>query len=380
VEEARQKQAQELVDVQHVTELEEMDELEPTASSKGTIAIEDEDEPVTEEEPTKEEESVSDILPFGLCVTESETAQHASKSQEPDTEPDAPDDDEDDEDDDEEVDQLADDDDDDYKQDEELKTLSAVVPPMKTIKAVRERKVVDENESDDYGSRRRSGRGVKRRRLSTPQAINETDLRRSGRAKRQKTDDVPNMLAFIYGESGPEEDVQENPDASLPLPAVSEAGSTTIVAEQLAAASLDGRPPQQEPTIPATPEDGLPSPPAVATDTKKGKGGRKSNARFWVYAEVDEDALPKDLPDPDALMRKRRKSLAGEKKAKKQVEEEVNGRASPETNGHNRHIARRGRGRGWRGGRGGGRGGQQKPGETDDDVSVTAPVPMSETS
>jgi len=300
--------------------------------------------------------------------------QRASKSQEPDTDPDAPDDD------DEEVDQLADDDDDDYRQYEELKTLSAVVPPMKTFKAARERKVVDENESDDYGNRRRSGRGVKRRRHSTPQAINDTDLRRSGRAKRQKTDDVPNVLASIYGESNPEEAMQEKSDVPLPPPALSEAGSTTIVAEQLAAASLDSRPSQQEPSILSAPEDGLPSPPTVAPDTKKGKGGRKSNARFWVYAEVDEDALPKDLPDPDALMRKRRKSHAGEKKVKKEVEAEVNGRTSPETNGHNRPTTRRGRGRGWRGGRGGGRGGKQKPAETDDDVSVAARVPMSETS
>lgn len=252
---------------------------------------------------------------------------------------------------------------------------------MKTIKTVRERKVVDENESDDYSSRRRSGRGVKRRRQSTPQAINETDLRRSVRAKRQKTDDVPNMVASVYGESNPEEVVQDKPDVPLPPPAVSEAGSTTIVAEQLAATSLDSYPPQQEPTIPAAPENGIPSSPTVAPDTKKGKGGgRKSNARFWVYAEVDEDTLPKDLPDPDALMRKRRKSVAGEKKAKKQVEAEVNGRTSPETNGHNRPIARRGRARGWRGGRVGGRGGKQKPAETDDDVSVAVPIPMSETS
>jgi len=301
-------------------------------------------------------------------------AQQASKSQEPDTEPDAPDDD------DEEIDQLADDDDDDYKQDEELKNLFAVVPPMKTVKAARERKVVDVDESDDYGSRRRSGRGVKRRRPSTPQATNEADLRRSGRAKRQKTDDVPNMLAFIYGESDSEEVKQEKPDVPLPPPAASEAGSSAIVADQLAATYLDGPPlEQQESTIPAS-EDGRPSTPTVAPDTKKSKAGRKSNARFWVYAEVDEEALPKDLPDPDALMRKQRKSLVGEKKAKRQGETEVNDSVPPETNGHNKPIARRGRGRGWRGGRGGGRGGKQRPAETDDDVSVAAPVPTLETS
>lgn len=311
---------------------------------------------------------------LGCASPTRKPAQHASKSQEPDTEPDAPDDD------DEEIDQLADDDDDDYKQDEELKTLFAVVPPMKSIKPPRERKVVGEGGSDDYGNRRRSGRGVKRRRPSSPQAINETDVRRSGRAKRQKTDDVPNMLAFIYGESSSEGVMQEKSDDRLPPPPVSEGGSTTIVAEQLAATSLDGHPSQQEPTIPPAPEDEPPSPPTIAPDTNKGKGGRKSNARFWVYAEVDEDALPKDLPDPDALMRKQRKSLAGEKKAKKQVEAEVNGRTSPETNGHNKPVARRGTGRLSRGGRGGGRGGKQKPAVTDDDVSVTAPAPMSETS
>ena len=307
-------------------------------------------------------------------------AQHASKSQEPDTEPDAPDDD------DEEVDQLADDDDDDdYKQDEELKNLLAVVPPMKTVKATRERKVVDEGESDGYGTRRRSGRGVKRRRPSTPQAINEADLRRSGRAKRQKTDDVPNLLTFADGESNPDGTMQEKRDAPR---TVSEAGSTTIVAEQLAATSLDVPTPREEPTLPA-PEDGQsPSTPPVAPDTdkKKGKGGRKSNARFWVYAEVDEEALPKDLPDPDALMRsQRRKSRTGEKKAKKETEAEVNGEVPPppETNGHSQPVARRGRGRRWRGGRGGGREGKQqpRPTETDDDeVSEAAPVPMLETS
>jgi len=299
-------------------------------------------------------------------------AQHASKSQEPDTETDAPDDD------DEEVDQLADDDDDDYRQDEELKTLFAVVPPMKTVKTVRERKVVGEVESDDYGNRRRSGRGVKRRRPSSPRAINESDLRRSGRAKRQKTDDVPNMLAFISGESNSEEVIQEGSDVPRPPPPVSEAGSSAIVAEQLAATHLDGRSPRQGPTIPPAPEDGPPNPPTIVPDVKKGKGGRKSDARFWVYAEVDEDTLPKDLPDPDALMRKQRKSLAGEKKAKKPVEAEVNGGTSPETNGHNKPVARRGKARGWRGGRGGGRGGKPKPAETDDDVSVAAPAPMSE--
>lgn len=72
MEEARQKQAQELADVQHTTDLEEIDELAPTTSSKGTVVIEDEEEPVTEEEPTKEEGSVSDILPLGICVTNSE--------------------------------------------------------------------------------------------------------------------------------------------------------------------------------------------------------------------------------------------------------------------------------------------------------------------
>jgi hypothetical protein len=304
--------------------------------------------------------------------------QPASKSQEPDTEPDAPDDD------DEEIDQLADDDDDDdYKQEEELRNLSAVVPPMKT-KAARERRVVDEDESDDYGSRRRSGRGVKRRRPSTPQAINEADLRRSGRAKRQKTDDVPNILASIQGESNPEEVIQEKQDVPLHPPTVSEAGSTAFVAEQLAATSLDAPPPQQESTIPA-PEDGPPGTPPAAPDTRKGKGGRKSNTRFWVYTEVDEDALPKDLPDPNALMRKQRKSLAGEKKAKKQAEAGVNDGAPPETNGHSRPVARRGRGRGWRGGRGSGRGGsrggKQKVGEIDDEeVLVAAPVAMLETS
>ena len=299
--------------------------------------------------------------------------QHASKSQEPDTEPDAP------EDDDEEVDQLADDDDDDdYKQDEELKSLLAVVPPMKTVKAARERKVVDGGESDGHGTRRRSGRGVKRRRASTPQAINEADLRRSGRAKRQKTDDVPNMLAFVYGESNSEEAMQEKREAPPPPPTVSEAGSTTIVAEQLAATSLDAPARQEEPILPAPAEDRQPStPPPVAPDTKKGKGGRKSNARFWVYAEVDEDALPKDLPDPDALMRKRRKSRVGEKKAKQEAEGEVNDDVPPETNGHSKPTARRGRGRGWRGGREE----KQRPTETDDDeVSEAAPVSMLETS
>lgn len=302
-------------------------------------------------------------------------AQHASKSQEPDSEPDAPDDD------DEEIDQLADDDDDDYRQDEELKTLFAVVPPMKTTKTVRERKVVGEVESDDYGNRRRSGRGVKRRRPSTPQAINESDLRRSGRAKRQKTDDVPSMWPLVSGESNSEEVVQEESDVPRPPPPLSEAGSSAIVAEQLAATYLDGRPPRQGPTIPTAPENGPPSAPAIAPDMKKGKGGRKSDARFWVYAEVDEDTLPKDLPDPDALMRKQRKSLAGEKKAKKQVEAEVNGGTPTEANGHNKLVARRGKGRGWKGGRasGGSRGGKQKqPAETDDDVSVAAPAPMSE--
>ena len=73
MEEARQRQAQELVIVQHTTELEEMDELAPTTSPKGTLVIEDEEEPVTEEEPVKEEGSVSDILPLGLYVTNSET-------------------------------------------------------------------------------------------------------------------------------------------------------------------------------------------------------------------------------------------------------------------------------------------------------------------
>lgn len=73
VEEARQKQAQELVDIQHTTELEEMYELPaPATRSKGTM-VEDEEEPVTEEEPVKEEVSVSDILPPGLCVINSET-------------------------------------------------------------------------------------------------------------------------------------------------------------------------------------------------------------------------------------------------------------------------------------------------------------------
>ena len=251
---------------------------------------------------------------------------------------------------------------------------------MKTVKATRERKIVDEDEPDDYGGRRRSGRGVKRRRPSSPQAINEVDLRRSGRAKRQKTDDVPNMLALVYRESSPEEVMQEKRDVPLPPPTVSEAGSTIIVAEYLAATSLDAALPQQEPTIPA-PEDGIPSTPPVAPDTKRGKGGRKSNARFWVYAEIDEEALPKDLPDPDALMRKRRKSRAGEKKAEEQAEPEVNGRVPPGTNGHSKPVARRGRGRGWRGGRGGDRGGKQKPAETDDDeVSLDTPGPMLETS
>jgi hypothetical protein len=61
---------------------------------------------------------------FRLYITDSEPAQHASKSQEPDTELDAPPDD-----DDEEVDQLADDDDDDdYKQDEELKIYGRCCP------------------------------------------------------------------------------------------------------------------------------------------------------------------------------------------------------------------------------------------------------------
>lgn len=269
------------------------------------------------------------------------SAQHASKSQEPDTEPDVPDDD------DEEVDQLADDDDDDdYKQDEELKNLLAVVPPMKTVKATRERKVVDEGESDGYNNRRRSGRGVKRRRASTPQAINEADLRRSGRAKRQKTDDVPYMLAVVYGESNSEGGMPDEREAPPPPATISEAGSATIVAEQLAATSLDIPARQEEPAPPAPADDGQPSTPPIPPDTKKSKGGRKSNARFWVYAEVDEDALPKDLPDPDALMRKRRKSRAGEKKAMKEAETEVNGEVPPETNGHSKPVARRGRGEG----------------------------------
>jgi hypothetical protein len=360
VEEVRQRQAQELIDSQHTSELEEMDELlTPATRPKGLMVPEDEEEPATEEEPVKEEESVSNILRLGSCMADSDHAQHTSKSQEDDTEADAPDND------DEEIDQLADDDDDDdYKQVEELKSLSAVVPPMRTIKAVRERKVVAEDGSDDYGRRRRSGRGVKRRRPSTPQVINETDLRRSGRAKRQKTDDMPNMLAFVYGESNQEEVIVKELDAPPPPPTVSEAGSTTIT-EQLAATSLDIPPPQQEPTIPA-PEDG-PSTPTVALDMKKGKGGRKSNARFWVYAEVDEDALPKDLPDPDALMRRQRKSLTGEKKPKRQAEAEVNDGALPETNGQSKPVSKRGRGRGWRGGRGGARGEKQNPTEVDED-------------
>ena len=62
VEEARQTQAQEIVDIQHTTELEEVDELlEPATHSKDTMAI-DEEEPVTEEEPVKDEGSVSDII------------------------------------------------------------------------------------------------------------------------------------------------------------------------------------------------------------------------------------------------------------------------------------------------------------------------------
>lgn len=69
MEEARKKQVQEFVDVQHITELEEMDELAPTPSSKDI----DEEELATEEEPAKEEGSVSDILPFGLYVANSET-------------------------------------------------------------------------------------------------------------------------------------------------------------------------------------------------------------------------------------------------------------------------------------------------------------------
>lgn len=240
---------------------------------------------------------------------------------------------------------------------------------MKTIKAARERKVVNEDESDDYGSRRRSGRGVKRRRPSAPSATNEADLRRSGRAKRQKTDDTPNISAYLDEESSQEEVIQETRNVPLPPPTVSEAGSTTIVSEQLAVTSLDVPPPQQEPTIPA-PGDRPPNTPTP--DTKKGKRGRKSNTRFWVYAEVDEDALPKDLPDPDALMRKPRRSRTGEQ-AKKQGEAEVNGRAPPETNGFSKPVARRGR---WRGGRGG----KQKPVEPDDDeASVAAAVSALET-
>ena len=73
VEEARQEKVQELVDVQHTTEPEEMDELlTPSTHSKGIRVVEDEEEPVTEEEPVKEEGSVSDILQVRICVIDSE--------------------------------------------------------------------------------------------------------------------------------------------------------------------------------------------------------------------------------------------------------------------------------------------------------------------
>ena len=73
VEEARQEKVQELVDVQHTTEPEEMDELlTPSTHSKGIRVVEDEEEPVTEEEPVKEEGSVSDIPQVRICVIDSE--------------------------------------------------------------------------------------------------------------------------------------------------------------------------------------------------------------------------------------------------------------------------------------------------------------------
>lgn len=71
MEDARQKQAQVLVDVKHTTEPEEMDELlAPATRSKDTMVVEDEEEPATEEEPVKEEGSVSDILHLRICVTD----------------------------------------------------------------------------------------------------------------------------------------------------------------------------------------------------------------------------------------------------------------------------------------------------------------------
>jgi hypothetical protein len=190
---------------------------------------------------------------------------------------------------------------------------------MKTVKAVRERKVVDEDESDDYGSRRRSGRGVKRRRPSTPRRSTKPIYVGADEPNGKKPMTYPTSWRLFTGrvEQFRRGYARETGRPSPP-PTVSEAGSTTIVAEQLAADVSGRSPAAQEPTIPAPEDDGLlPSAPSAAPDTKKGKGGRKSNTRFWVYAEVDEDALPKDLPDPDALMRKPRRSLAGEKQGQK---------------------------------------------------------------
>jgi hypothetical protein len=65
VEEARQKQTQELIDIQHTTELEEVDELLATATrSKDSMVMEDEEDPSPKKSLLKEEGSVSDILPL----------------------------------------------------------------------------------------------------------------------------------------------------------------------------------------------------------------------------------------------------------------------------------------------------------------------------